>query len=63
MNRHVMRKPVCLDCSWPHVPGDRWFVDETYLDAIHQFGQVIDVLVSPKRDLVGDKAAVYSHPQ
>jgi len=44
-----------------HVQGDRWFVDETdvkvngrwvYLyRAIDQYGQVIDVLVSHKRDL------------
>jgi IS6 family transposase len=45
----------------PHSPGDRWFVDETYVKvagrwvylyrAIDQFGQVIDVRVSEKRDL------------
>ena len=44
-----------------HVPGDRWFVDETYLKvagqwsylyrAVDQHGQVIDVLVSTRRDL------------
>jgi transposase, IS6 family len=43
-----------------HAVGDRWFVDETYVKvagrwryvyrAIDQFGQVIDVLVSPRRD-------------
>jgi transposase-like protein len=43
-----------------HAPGDRWFVDETYVKvngvwryvyrAIDQDGQVIDVLVSAKRD-------------
>ncbi len=43
-----------------HAPGDRWFVDETYVKvngvwryvyrAIDQDGQVIDVLVSPRRD-------------
>jgi IS6 family transposase len=43
-----------------HAPGDRWFVDETYVKvngvwryvhrAIDQHGQVIDVLVSPHRD-------------
>jgi IS6 family transposase len=41
-------------------PGDRWFVDETYVKvngvwryvyrAIDQYGQVIDVLVSTRRD-------------
>ena len=44
-----------------HIPGNRWFVDETYLRvagkwayvyrAVDQHGQVIDVLVSAKRDL------------
>ncbi|GAA4260338.1 hypothetical protein GCM10022255_088580 [Dactylosporangium darangshiense] len=43
-----------------HAPGDRWFVDETYVKvtgvwryvyrAVDQQGQVIDVLVSPRRD-------------
>jgi transposase-like protein len=43
-----------------HSPGDRWFVDETYVKvngvwryvyrAIDQYGQVIDVLVSTRRD-------------
>ncbi|MEV4826804.1 IS6 family transposase [Micromonospora sp. NPDC049257] len=43
-----------------HAPGDRWFVDETYVKvsgvwryvyrAIDQHGQVIDVLVSARRD-------------
>src|SRR5215204_7112000 len=44
-----------------HAVGDRWFVDETYVKvagqwryvyrAIDQFGQVIDVFVSPRRDV------------
>jgi IS6 family transposase len=43
-----------------HAPGDRWFVDETYLKiagqwtylypAVDQHGQVIDVLLSARRD-------------
>jgi transposase-like protein len=43
-----------------HAPGDRWFVDETYVKvggvwryvyrAVDQHGQVIDVLVSVRRD-------------
>src|SRR4051812_46673852 len=43
-----------------HAPGDRWFIDETYVKvagvwryvyrAIDQHGQVIDVLVSVRRD-------------
>ncbi len=44
-----------------HTPGDRWFVDETYVKvsgrrnylyrAVDQHGQVIDVLLSSRRDL------------
>ena len=43
-----------------HWPGDRWFVDETYVKvngvrryvyrAVDQYGQVIDVLLSARRD-------------
>jgi transposase-like protein len=43
-----------------HIVGDRWYVDETYVKvggtwrylfrAIDQFGQVIDVFLSPRRD-------------
>jgi transposase-like protein len=43
-----------------HAPGDRWFVDKTYVKvggvwryvyrAIDQHGQVIDVLLSARRD-------------
>jgi transposase, IS6 family len=52
-----------IDAALPcrHAPGDRWFAEETSLKvagrwvylyrAIDQFGQVIDVLVSQKRDL------------
>ena len=54
--------PLFTEAARPcrHTPGDRWFVDETYVKvagkwrylyrAIDQFGQVIDVLVSPNRD-------------
>jgi IS6 family transposase len=44
-----------------HIVGDRWHVDETYVNvggtwrylfrAIDQFGQVIDVYLSPRRDI------------
>ena len=44
-----------------HAPGDRWLVDETYVKvaghwtylyrAVNQYGQVIDVLLSVRRDL------------
>jgi IS6 family transposase len=53
--------PLLIDAARPcrHVPGDRWFVDETSVKvwgamglyrAINQYGQVIDVLVSPGSD-------------
>ena len=48
------------------MPGDRWFVDETYVKvngrwtylyrAIDQYGQVIDVLLSARRDLAAARA-------
>ena len=59
--------PELIDAARPsrHVAGDRWFVDETYLKvagrwvylyrAIDQYGQVIDVLASPKRDLAATR--------
>jgi transposase-like protein len=47
-------------CPCRHAVGDRWFVDETYVKvagrwryvyrAIDQYGQIIDVLVSARRD-------------
>ena len=55
--------PLLADAAGPrrHTVGDRWFVDETdvkvagkwrYVDrAVDQFGQIIDVLVSARRDL------------
>lgn len=55
--------PLLVDAARPcrHAIGDRWFVDETYVKvagrwryvyrAIDQFGQVIDVYVSPRRDI------------
>ena len=61
--RWVVRfTPLFAEAARPgrHTPGGRWFVDETYVKvlgrwrylyrAVDQFGQVIDVLVSPKRD-------------
>ncbi len=54
--------PLLADAARPcrHLVGDRWQVDETYVKvagrwryvyrAIDQFGQVIDVFVSPQRD-------------
>jgi transposase-like protein len=59
--------PLLIDAARPcrHAPGDRWFVDETYAKiagrwvylyrAIDQYGQVIDVLVSEKRDLAATR--------
>ena len=55
--------PEFIEAARPgrHAPGDRWFVDETYVTvagrwtylyrAIDQYGQVIDVLLSVRRDL------------
>ena len=55
--------PEFIEAARPgrHAPGDRWFVDETYVKvagqwtylyrAVDQHGQVIDVLLSAKRDL------------
>jgi IS6 family transposase len=54
--------PLLAEAARPrrHAVGVRWFVDETYVKvagrwryvyrAIDQFGQVIDVFVSPRRD-------------
>jgi transposase-like protein len=54
--------PLLAEAARPcrHAVGDRWWVDETYVKvagrwryayrAIDQFGQVIDILVSPRRD-------------
>jgi IS6 family transposase len=62
--RRVQRfTPLLIDAARPcrHTAGDRWFVDEAYVRvtgrwmylyrAIDQYGQVVDVLVSQKRDL------------
>jgi IS6 family transposase len=48
-----------------HSPGDRWFVDENYVKvngvwryvyrAVDQHGQVIDVLLSARRDAAADR--------
>jgi IS6 family transposase len=55
--------PEFIEAARParHLPGDRWFADETYLKvagtwaylyrAIDQHGQVVDVLLSDRRDL------------
>jgi transposase-like protein len=54
--------PLLADAAWPcrHAVGDRWFVDETYVKvagkwryvyrAVDQYGQIIDVCVSVRRD-------------
>jgi IS6 family transposase len=59
--------PLLIDAARPcrHTPGDRWFADETYVKiarrwvylyrAIDQLGQVIDVMVSEKRDLAATR--------
>jgi transposase-like protein len=61
--RRVQRfTPLLADAArfTRHSPGDRWFVDETYVKvngvwryvyrAVDQYGQVIDVLVCTRRD-------------
>ncbi|MGW3810695.1 IS6 family transposase [Micromonospora sp. NPDC005113] len=61
--RRVQRfTPLLADAArfCRHSPDDRWFVDETYVKingvwryvyrAVDQYGQVIDVLVSTRRD-------------
>jgi transposase, IS6 family len=61
--RWVLRfTPLLAEAARPcrHAVGDRWFVDETYVKvagqwryvyrAIDQFGQVVDVFVSARRD-------------
>ena len=61
--RWVLRfTPLLAGAAWPcrHAVGDRWQVDETYVKvagrwryvyrAIDQFGQVIDVFVSVRRN-------------
>jgi transposase, IS6 family len=59
--------PLLIDAARPcrHAAGNRWFMDETYVKvagrwvylyrAIDQYGQVIDVLVSEKRDLAATR--------
>jgi IS6 family transposase len=54
--------PEFIDAARParHASGNRWFVDETYVKvcgrwpyryrAVDQYGQVVDVLVSTRRD-------------
>jgi IS6 family transposase len=55
--------PELVDAARParRAPGDRWFVDETYVKvsggwtylyrAVDQYGQVVDVMLSVRRDL------------
>jgi transposase, IS6 family len=57
-----------IDAARParHATGDRWFVDNTYVKvagrwiylyrAVDQHGQVIDVLVSPRRNAQAARA-------
>src|SRR5664279_1881228 len=62
--RQVQRfTPLLIDAARPcrHSMGGHWFVDETYVKvsgswryvyrAVDQYGQVIDVFVSKRRDL------------
>src|SRR3954452_8171230 len=65
------RRPASLDAARfaRYSPGDRWFVDETYVKvngvwqyvyrAVDQYGQITDVLVSTRRD--ADAARRFFH--
>jgi IS6 family transposase len=69
--------PMLIDAARPcrHAVGARWFVDETYVKvagrwryvyrAVDEHVQVIDVYVSPRRDLVAARrffaAAITAH--
>jgi IS6 family transposase len=69
--------PLLIDAARPcrHAVGSRWFVDETYVKvagvwryvyrAIDEHGQVIDVLVSKRRDIAAARrffaAALETH--
>jgi IS6 family transposase len=69
--------PLLIDAARPcrHAVGGRWFVDETYVKvggvwryvyrAVDQHGQVIDVLVSKRRDIAAARvffsAAIDAH--
>jgi transposase-like protein len=58
--------PLVIEAARPcrHSVGDRWFVDETYVRvagvwryvcrAVDQYGQVIDVFVSKRRNVAAD---------
>ena len=61
VSRWVQRfTPLRIDAARAcrHAVGDRWYVDETYVKvaglwlyrAVDQYGQVIDVYASPRRD-------------
>ena len=62
-----------IDAARParHVPGRRWFVDETYVKiagrwhylyrAVDQHGQVIDVLVSTRRNADAARCSSPAH--
>jgi IS6 family transposase len=69
--------PLLIDAARPcrHAVGSKWFVDETYVKvagvwryvyrAVDEHGQVIDVLVSKRRDIAAARAfftsAVLAH--
>ena len=69
--------PMLIDAArpWRHAVGSHWFVDETYVKvagvwryvyrAVDQHGQVIDVLVSKRRDIAAARrffiAAIDAH--
>jgi IS6 family transposase len=64
--------PEFIEAARPcrHAPADLWFADETYVKvagawtqlyrAVDQYGQVIEVLLSARRDLAAARAAARS---
>ena len=66
--------PLLIDTARPvrHLAGDRWFVDETYVKvagvwsyvyrAVDQYGQVIDVYVSQRRDIASARTFFTAAP-
>ncbi len=80
IHRWVQRfTPLLIDAARPrrHTVGGRWFVDETYVKvagkwryvyrAVDEHGQVIDVFVSPRRNIAAARtffaAALAAHDQ
>ena len=77
--QHFTQLAVETAGPYRHAPGNRWFVDETYVKvagiwryvyrAVDEHGQVIDVLVSVRRDMAAARRfstmmlAVHEEPE